>query len=86
MEFAELLRKHLSQKDLDRMQAFIASMPEHQRAEMMRFMAEREERAPKIGDDAPDFRLPVLGDRSRTVTLASFRGRKPVALIFGSFT
>ena len=45
MEMAELLRKHLSPKDFERMQAFIASMPEHQRAELMRFMAAREERS-----------------------------------------
>jgi hypothetical protein len=86
MEMAELLRKHLSPKDFERMQAFIASMPEPQRAELMQFMAEREEKAPGVGDDAPDFQLPLLGNPARTVTLSSFRGRKPVALIFGSFT
>ena len=37
------------------------------------------------GDLAPDFRLHVLHSQE-TVQLASFRGRKPVALIFGSYT
>lgn len=37
------------------------------------------------GDLAPDFRLRVLHSQE-TVQLASFRGRKPVALIFGSYT
>jgi hypothetical protein len=37
------------------------------------------------GDTAPDFRLHVLHSQE-TVQLASFRGRKPVALIFGSYT
>jgi hypothetical protein len=37
------------------------------------------------GDMAPDFHLRTL-DRSREVSLASFRGRKPVVLIFGSYT
>ena len=37
------------------------------------------------GDAAPDFTLPVL-DESRTVTLSSLRGVKPVVLIFGSYT
>ena len=41
--------------------------------------------APKVGDMAPDF---TLSDTSGTesVTLSDFRGKKPVALIFGSFT
>src|SRR3954454_1189424 len=37
------------------------------------------------GDPAPDFTLPTL-DHKATVSLASFRGSKPVALIFGSYT
>ena len=39
----------------------------------------------KVGDMAPDFRLPVLHSQEM-VQLASFRGQKPVALIFGSYT
>ncbi len=38
-----------------------------------------------IGDAAPDFTLPLL-DRSGSVTMSSFQGAKPVALIFGSYT
>jgi peroxiredoxin len=34
---------------------------------------------------APDFQLPVLHGQQR-VQLATFRGQKPVALIFGSYT
>jgi peroxiredoxin len=37
------------------------------------------------GDIAPDFTLPRL-DHSGTVTVSSFRGVKPVVLIFGSYT
>ncbi|MBZ5590762.1 MAG: hypothetical protein LAP39_00890 [Acidobacteriia bacterium] len=37
------------------------------------------------GDMAPDFRLPVLHSQEM-VQLASFRGQKPVALVFGSYT
>jgi uncharacterized membrane protein len=37
------------------------------------------------GDAAPDFTLPIL-DSHDTVTLSSFRGRQPVALVFGSYT
>ena len=46
----------------------------------------REARAPNVGDVAADFELPVLGDLERTVRLSSFRDKRPVALIFGSYT
>src|SRR5439155_20860302 len=39
----------------------------------------------KQGDAAPDFDLPAHDQKSR-VRLASFRGREPVVLIFGSYT
>lgn len=39
----------------------------------------------KEGDPAPDFTLTAL-DGEREVTLSSFRGDRPVALIFGSYT
>jgi hypothetical protein len=37
------------------------------------------------GDMAPDFRLPTL-DRKETVQLSSYRGSRPVVLVFGSYT
>ena len=41
--------------------------------------------APKDGDHAPDFELrDVFGALS--IKLSDFKGKKPVALIFGSFT
>jgi hypothetical protein len=39
----------------------------------------------KVGDQAPDFELRTA-DKSSTVRLSSFRGQKPVVLIFGSHT
>ena len=39
----------------------------------------------KVGDTAPDFRLKSL-DGKQTVELSSFKGDKPVVLIFGSYT
>jgi hypothetical protein len=39
----------------------------------------------QVGDAAPDFRLPTL-DHKNTVQLASFRGDRPVVLVFGSYT
>ncbi len=41
--------------------------------------------APKVGDIAPDFTLYDVNGENR-VSLSDFRGRKPVALIFGSYT
>lgn len=39
----------------------------------------------RVGDSAPNFNLPT-GDKSGRVVLASFRGQKPVVLVFGSYT
>jgi hypothetical protein len=39
----------------------------------------------QIGDRSPDFTLPLL-DHSGSITLSSWRGRKPVVLVFGSYT
>lgn len=41
--------------------------------------------APKAGDLAPDFTLfDISGTES--MTLSDYRGKKPVALVFGSYT
>jgi peroxiredoxin len=39
----------------------------------------------KVGDPAPGFTLPAA-DRQSSVSLAAFRGQKPVVLVFGSYT
>lgn len=54
-------------------------------AQIQEAMKKREERAPKVGEEAPDFELPLLHGDSKTVRLSDLRGR-PVALIFGSYT
>lgn len=41
--------------------------------------------APKEGDVAPDFEL-YDTDGKNSIRLSDFRGNKPVALIFGSYT
>ncbi len=41
--------------------------------------------APKVGDMAPDFELHDVNGQN-PVRLSDFRGQKPVALVFGSFT
>ena len=40
--------------------------------------------APKAGDLSPDFTLSDISG-TESVTLSDFRGKKPVALIFGSY-
>jgi len=46
---------------------------------------ERKETSLRVGDVAPNFTLPDLKKR-KDVTLASFKDKKPVVLIFGSYT
>ena len=41
--------------------------------------------APSVGDLAPDFVLTDVSGQHQ-VRLSDFRGQKPVALVFGSFT
>jgi hypothetical protein len=38
------------------------------------------------GDMAPDFNLRTAQDRTRRLTLAAYRGQRPVVLVFGSYT
>lgn len=56
----------------------------HQRKSKTRQL-ELDANAPQTGEEAPDFELnDVNGENS--VRLSDYQGRKPVALIFGSFT
>jgi hypothetical protein len=55
------------------------------RSDKMGAQKELDRRAPKAGDLAPDFALKDASG-TRSVTLSDFRGKKPVALVFGSFT
>ena len=45
----------------------------------------RDDKAPKLGEVAPAFKLKSLDGKSE-VALASFQDKKPVILIFGSYT
>jgi len=40
---------------------------------------------PRVGEPAPDFKLQTK-DGQREVQLSSFKGQRPVVLVFGSFT
>ena len=55
------------------------------RKEKMRGQKVLDARAPKVGDLAPDFTLSDISG-TKSVSLSDFRGQKPVALVFGSYT
>ena len=45
----------------------------------------RDEMGPKVGEVPPDFYLKMRGAEAR-VRLSSYRRKRPVALVFGSYT
>ncbi len=55
------------------------------RQEAKAWQREHDQAAPRVGDLAPDFTLRDANGEN-PVRLSDFRGKKPVALIFGSFT
>ena len=55
------------------------------RRQGMRERMMRDDNAPKVGDVAPVFTLKSLDGKSET-DLASFKGKRPVLLFFGSYT
>lgn len=57
----------------------------HNRQDAIAWHERYEPLAPKKGDVAPDFKLRDANGEN-PVRLSDFRGQKPVALVFGSFT
>ena len=57
----------------------------HYLRESRTWQAKHDADAPKVGDIAPDFTLHDV-DGENPVRLSDFQGKKPVALVFGSFT
>jgi hypothetical protein len=57
----------------------------HDRHEATSWQKKHDVHAPRVGDLAPDFELRD-SDGEHPVRLSSFRGDRPVALVFGSFT
>ena len=53
--------------------------------QVMEAVVLRDEMGPNVGEVPPDFDLKLVGSEER-VKLSSFKGQKPVALIFGSYT
>jgi hypothetical protein len=51
----------------------------------MEAVVQRDEMGPNVGDVPLDFSLKLVGSEE-SVRLSSFKGQKPVALIFGSYT
>lgn len=55
------------------------------RKKLMKRQRDLDRNAPRAGDIAPDFTLHDITG-AEAITLSDYRGKKPVALIFGSFT
>jgi hypothetical protein len=57
----------------------------HNRQDARKWQEQYDASAPKVGALAPDFTLfDTTGEHS--LTLSALQGRRPVALVFGSFT
>jgi hypothetical protein len=55
------------------------------RAHELEWQLDHDRRSPKVGDLAPDFELQDPSGET-AVRLSDFRGKRPVALVFGSYT
>ncbi len=66
---------------LDAVGADLTDMLRH----AMEAVVVRDEMGPHVGDSPPEFNLKRTGSEER-VRLSSFKGQRPVALIFGSYT
>ena len=70
--------------------ALAARIPDEQqqrqelKQELKKKMAARKDKF-QVGDAAPDFRLKIRGG-GKSISLSSYRGKRPVALVFGSYT
>ncbi len=62
----------------------IDTFPPELRIPIQTFMT-RCEMGPRVGEEPPDFFLKRMGSEER-VRLSSFRGKRPVAIVFGSYT
>jgi hypothetical protein len=65
--------------------AFSVGMSLSVAAQPQRSVGRQQPAGPRIGDRAPDFKLNTK-DRQQEVQLSSFKGQRPVVLVFGSFT
>lgn len=59
--------------------------PDAKIRKIMKDHVERPDTSPVVDSEAPNFRLQTV-DGLREVELASFRSKKPVVLVFGSYT
>lgn len=66
------------------LRGFMTSTIQH-RKDATAWQKQYDAHAPKVGDVAPDFELEDSNGQN-PVRLSDFRGQKPVALVFGSFT
>ena len=73
------------QEDAMDLSATITANAKEWRTHELEWQRENDRRSPKVGDLAPDFELQDPTGQT-AVRLSSFRGKRPVALVFGSYT
>lgn len=61
------------------------AQPKDDIKKMIKDHKQKKDLAPSLGSDAPNFKLKMLKS-DQEVELASFKGKKPVVLVFGSYT
>ncbi len=57
----------------------------HNRQEAKAWQEKWDAKAPRVGDESPDFAI-VNAEGDGGVCLSQFRNKRPVVLVFGSFT
>ncbi len=70
----------------EQLEALADAMSHPKAAAQVAEILEREPSSLQQGDPAPDFALRRIDDPDRRVRLADHFGKRPVALIFGSYT
>ena len=73
------------QEDALDLSVIITANAKEWRTHELEWQRDNDRRSPKVGDLAPDFELQDPTGQT-AVRLSSFRGKRPVALVFGSYT
>jgi len=89
LDASEARKALLPPSESERERAYFAAMPLKLRRDRLQGILKGDvgsfNEGPQVGDLAPDFTLETQ-DGKQSVTLSSFRGRRPVVLTFGSYT
>ena len=88
-QFKDFFSQNLSFQEKKKIWLEVNEMSEEELDKMLAANRERLGRVPKVGEEAPNFELELLGVNKKgtgeIVRLSALRGR-PVALVFGAYT